>query len=309
MKNWAATAQEIIRGQGQVILVTLGAVNGSTPRGSGTKMLIDDTRVSGTIGGGNLEFMVTEQARKMLKSPDRALLYQHYALGPLLGQCCGGAANVLLEKLTGCHLPLLGQITAAVEKRTPYGLMSATGGTEVGKHLVTIPSEDVQDGILYEWHPNDAAPLYMFGAGHVGKAMAAVLGRLNFEVTWIDDREGQFPELVADNVERILSPEPLKYVAAAPAGTIFLVFTYSHKQDYDITSAILKRTDFRYCGMIGSKTKRARFATYYLKSGGTEGQLEALTCPVGLKDITGKSPDVIAIAVAAQLLSIQEKHT
>jgi len=309
MKNWAATAQEIIHRQGQVILVTLGEVNGSTPRGSGTKMLVDDTQVRGTIGGGNLEFMVTEQARKMLGSPDVNLLYQHYALGPLLGQCCGGAANVLLEKLTECHLPLLGQITAVVEKRTAYGLMSATGGAEVGKSLVTIPPENIQDGILYEWHPNNAMPLYMFGAGHVGKALAAVLGRLNFAVTWIDDRAGQFPELVADNVERILSAEPLKYVAEAPAGAIFLVFTYSHKQDYDITSAILKRADSRYCGMIGSKTKRVRFAAYHIKSGGTEPQLNCLTCPVGLKDITGKSPDVIAIAVAAQLLSIQEKHT
>lgn len=308
MKNWAATAQEIIHRQGQVILVTLGEVNGSTPRGSGTKMLIGDTQVSGTIGGGNLEFMVTGQARKMLGSPDRALLYQHYALGPLLGQCCGGAANVLLEKLTECHLPLLGQITAAVEKRTAYGLMSATGGTEVGKSLVTTPPEDVEDGILYEWHPNDAAPLYMFGAGHVGKAVAAVLGRLNFAVKWIDDRAGQFPELVADNVERILSPEPLKYVAAAPAGAVFLIFTYSHKLDYEITGAVLKRADFRYCGMIGSATKRTRFVRYHLKSGGTEGQLAALTCPVGLKGITGKSPDVIAIAVAAQLLSMSEKE-
>jgi len=308
MKNWAATAQGIIRRQGQVILVTLGEANGSTPRGSGTRMLVGDTRVRGTIGGGNLEFMVTEQARKMLASPDVRLLYQHYALGPLLGQCCGGATNVLLEKLTESHLPLLGQIMSAVEKRMPYGLMSATGGAEVSKSLVTMPQEDIQDGILYEWHSNDAMPLYMFGAGHVGKAMAAVLGRLNFEVTWIDDREGQFPEMVADNVERILSAEPLKYVADAPAGAVFLVFTYSHKLDYEITGAVLKRADCRYCGMIGSATKRARFVRYHLKSGGTEGQLEALTCPIGLKDITGKSPDVIAIAVAAQLLSMREKE-
>lgn len=302
MENWAQKAQEIIRRQGQVILVTLGEANGSTPRGSGTKMLISGPETHGTIGGGNLEFMVIEQARKMLEAPDAGLLYQHYALGPLLGQCCGGSTDILLEKLTPEHIPLLDEIIKAVKTKIPYGLVSATSGTNASKYLVTVKQET--EDKLFEWHHNDAIPLYMFGAGHVGKAMAAVLGRLNFSVTWIDDREGQFPEKLPDNVDAIRAHDPLDYVAEAPEGAIFLIFTYSHKLDYDITSAILKRADFRYCGMIGSGTKRARFITYHLKSGGTEEQVKKLTCPVGLSGVRGKSPDVIAVAVAAELLSV-----
>ncbi|PCI48427.1 MAG: xanthine dehydrogenase accessory protein XdhC [Alphaproteobacteria bacterium] len=303
MKNWAAEAKAIIRRHGTVILVTLGRSKGSTPRGPGTKMLVGRDETSGTIGGGNLEYLVTEQARKMLDSAGVNLRYQHFALGPLLGQCCGGATNVLFEKLNPEHLPLLDQVIEVVENKRPYGLISVTKGNEVKKHFVTAAPGDNDDEIS-EWHRNDALPLYMFGAGHVGKAMALVLGRLNFEVTWIDDRKNQFPEIVADNVTKILSGDPVSHVSLAPAGSIFLIFTYSHNLDYNITDAVLKRDDFLYCGLIGSQTKRTRFKKYFLKSGGPADQLKKLTCPVGLCAITGKSPDIIAIAVAAELLSL-----
>ena len=303
MKDWAEGAKAIIQQYGTVILVTLGKSKGSTPRGSGTKMLVGRDDTTGTIGGGNLEFMVTEQARKMLDAPDIHLKYQHFALGPLLGQCCGGATNVLFEKLTKAHFPLLNQIIEARENKLPYGLVSATTGKEVNKHFVTTPPSDNSAEIV-EWHQNDAVSLYMFGAGHVGKAMAAVLGRLNFEVKWIDDRKGQFPEVMADNVEKILSDDLVSQVGQAPAKAIFLIFTYSHQLDYEITAEVLKRDDFLYCGLIGSQTKRARFEKYFVKSDGSVEQLKKLTCPIGLVHITGKSPDIIAIAVAAELLSL-----
>lgn len=305
MKNWAAEITAIIQRDGDAILVTLGKSRGSTPRGSGTKMLVGRHETQGTIGGGNLEFMVTEQARKMLAAPDADLLYQHYALGPLLSQCCGGTTNVLLEKLSQDHFPLLDQISEAVKNKLPYGLVSATGGPVVNKRFISAP-QMAQDGNdeISEWNQNDALPLYMFGAGHVGKAMASVLARLNFDVKWIDSRQDQFPEIVADNVEKILSDDPEYLVSQAPGGTIFLIFTYSHQRDYEITSAVLKRGDFRYCGLIGSKTKRVRFEKYFIKTDGTEKQLKKLTCPIGLSRITGKAPDIIAIAVAAELLAM-----
>lgn len=303
MKNWAEDAKAIIQRDGDVILITLGKSKGSTPRGSGTKMLIGQAIASGTIGGGNLEYMVTEQARKMLDAPHIHLMYQHFALGPLLGQCCGGATNILFEKLTQEHFPLLDQIIDAVKNKLPYGLLSATTGDVVNKLFVTSPPGDSTDEIA-EWHQNDAQPLYMFGAGHVGKALASALGRLNFEIKWIDDRKDQFPEMVADNVEKILIDDVVCHVRQAPAGTIFLIFTYSHQLDYDITAAVLKRGDFLYCGLIGSQTKRARFEKYFIKSGGLGQQLKKLTCPIGLPGIVGKSPDIIAIAVAAEMLSL-----
>lgn len=304
MKNWAKSAKEMIDREGQVILATLGPSKGSTPRGSGTKMLIGRDDVRGTIGGGNLEFMVTQQARKMLADEEVSLLYQHYALGPLLSQCCGGATNVLLEKLGPEYLPLLCLVMTATEDKTPYGLISRITGPEISKKFVTIRSEKDCDDEIYEWNSNDALPIMMFGAGHVGKAMAATLGRLNFEVTWLDDRAEMFPELIADNVEKIITDTPVDFVVKAPANSIFLIFTYSHQLDYELSQAILKRDDFRFCGMIGSRTKRVRFEKYFLKNGGTETKLENFTCPIGLDDIKGKEPDVIALSVAAQLLKL-----
>lgn len=304
MKNWAGDIKALIEQNGDAVLATIGPSKGSTPRGSGTKMVIGRDTTFGTIGGGNLEFMVTEQARKMLAAPEVDLLYQHYALGPLLSQCCGGATNVLLEKLTPAHIPLLNQISAAFTAKQPFGLISATDDLKVNKQFVTVsPSMGIKN-YLTEWNENDAVPVYMFGAGHVGKALAAVLGRLNFEVTWIDDRQDQFPDLMADNVQKVLTDEPVQLVSQAPAGTIFLVFTYSHQMDYAITAAALKRQDGRYCGMIGSKTKRARFEKYFMKSGGVAKQLSRFTCPIGLPTVMGKAPDSIAIAVAAELLSL-----
>ena len=306
MKYWAEKAKEAIARDGQVILATLGAAKGSTPRGAGAKMLISREGTQGTIGGGNLEFMVTEQARKMLAAADVACLYQHYALGPLLSQCCGGAADVLLEKLTAEHFVLLDEIILAEKEKKPYGLVSATGGPAVRKRFVSREAQGALDGEIYEWRRNDALPLYMFGAGHVGKAMAEVLGRLNFDVKWIDGRQYQFPEVMADNVERILSDDPLSHVRAAPPDSIFLIFTYSHQLDYEITGAVLKRGDFRYCGMIGSATKRVRFEKAFLRGGGTTRQLRRFTSPMGLTDIRGKEPEVIAISVAAELLMLSD---
>ena len=304
MKNWPKDIKTLIKQDGDAVLATIGPSKGSTPRGSGTKMVIGRDTTLGTIGGGNLEFMVTEQARKMLVAPEVNLLYQHYALGPLLSQCCGGATNVLLEKLTPDHLTLLDQVSRAIANKQPYGLVSATHGPKVNKQFVTVKPSLDRENFLTEWNQNDAVPVYMFGAGHVGKAMAAVLGRLNFDVIWCDDRKDQFPELVAENVLKILTDNPVQLVSQAPAGAIFLIFTYSHQQDYAITRAILKRTDARYCGMIGSKTKRARFEKYFIKSGGSEQELSHFTCPIGLSTVMGKAPDSIAISVAAELLSL-----
>ena len=304
MKNWAGLAREMIKLEGQVILATLGPSKGSTPRGSGTKMLIGRKDVQGTIGGGNLEYMVIEQARRMMADRDVHLLYQHYALGPLLSQCCGGATNILLEKLTAEQIPLLDQVRTAIEDKIPYGLISGVAGCEISKKFVTIKPEEEDNSKIYEWNQGDALPLYMFGAGHVGKAMAVSLGRLNFEVTWIDDRADMFPELIADNVEKIVTDHPADFVAKAPADSIFLIFTYSHQLDYQISRAILERGDARFCGMIGSQTKRARFENFFLKDGGCEAELANFTCPIGLDGIKGKEPDVIALSVAAQLLKL-----
>ena len=146
----------------------------------------------------------------------------------------------------------------------------------------------------------------LFGAGHVGKALAAVLGQLPCRVTWIDGRAEQFPADVPPNVRVEVSDAPVYDVAEAPPGACFLVMTHSHALDRDLVEAVLRRGDFAYCGLIGSATKRRRFEARLAAKGLTKDDLARLVCPIGIDGIAGKSPGEIAVAVAAQLLRLRE---
>ncbi|NVJ96891.1 MAG: xanthine dehydrogenase accessory protein XdhC [Alphaproteobacteria bacterium] len=146
-------------------------------------------------------------------------------------------------------------------------------------------------------------PLYMFGAGHVGRAVMAAIHKLPFAVTWFDERAQEFPTFVPRCAQKVAEGSPIALVEKAPPGSLFLIFTHSHQLDYAITAAVLARGDARFCGLIGSKTKRARFENRMLKERViSEADLPNLTCPIGVEGITGKEPEVIAAAVAAQLL-------
>lgn len=146
----------------------------------------------------------------------------------------------------------------------------------------------------------------LFGAGHVGKALVKLLGDLPCRVTWIDPRGTIFPETVPDNVTVTVSDEPEAEVTALPAGSFLLVMTHSHPLDQRILDAALRRDDFRYIGLIGSATKRARFLKR-LKAGGlSDAEVARLTCPIGVDGAGGKHPAEIAVAVAAQLLQVRD---
>ncbi len=243
------------------VLIVVEETKGSAPREAGTTMWVDARGTQGTIGGGNLEFQVIEQAHKLLADDTLSELTQNYALGPLLEQCCGGSVVLKLTKK-----PVAERMTLLRDKRT-------------------------------------LAPLYMFGAGHVGKAVMAAIHKLPFRVTWVDERAHEFPSFVPKNAVRVTNRDPFEVVESAPAGSLFLIFTHSHQLDYAVTAAVLARGDARYCGLIGSKTKRARFENRMLKERLiTEADLSKLTCPIGVEGVTGKEPEIIAAAVAAQLL-------
>ena len=151
--------------------------------------------------------------------------------------------------------------------------------------------------------PKALADLYMFGAGHVGKAVARALAPLPFKIIWTDSREVEFPADIPAGCTRNVSDDSVVIVKSAKPGSMFLVFTHSHQLDYEITSAVLARGDAVYCGLIGSATKRARFEKRMLDEAGIgENRLALLTCPIGMPGIDGKEPEVIAASVAAQLL-------
>jgi xanthine dehydrogenase accessory factor len=147
--------------------------------------------------------------------------------------------------------------------------------------------------------------IVLFGAGHVGQALVRVLASLDCRVAWIDERDGQFPAEAAPNIRIEVTDTPVAEVAAADPGACFLVMTHSHALDQMLAEAILRRGDFRYFGLIGSMAKRRRFEQRLGALGLSPDTLARMTCPIGIEGVDGKAPAVIAVAVAAQLLSLQ----
>ncbi len=249
---WLATARP-------AVVVEVGAAQGSVPRGDGTRMVVAAETVLGTIGGGHLELQAIALARARLGQS--AEHEQTVALGPTLGQCCGGV-------LTLRYAPL----DATAMARWPEASPRFT--------------------------------LQLYGAGHVGRAIVDVLAGVPCAVQWIDERESEFPDhALPANVDKVCVEPVEAEVAVAPPGAFYLVLTHSHDLDLRITETILQRGDFGYLGLIGSKTKRARFLHRFEQRGIAPEVLARLTCPIGLPGINGKEPGVIAVAVAAQLLA------
>jgi len=228
-------------------------------------MLVTADEVLGTIGGGHLELAAIASARRLLQGRHDEPREHKLALGPALGQCCGGALTLRLQTLS---------------ESDPAA-----------------------------WpDPASRFTLQLYGAGHVGRAIVRLLEGLACRVSWIDERESEFPAASsAAHIERCCVEPVQAEVAAAAPGSFYLVLTHSHDLDLAITEAVLRRGDFGYLGLIGSKTKRARFVQRLQQRGIAVPLLERMTCPIGVPGIAGKEPDVIAVAVVAQLLQRAEQ--
>ncbi len=293
------------------VLVTVASVEGSAPREAGTTMLVTQDGQRDTIGGGHLELRACEIARAMLMFPESRRL-ERFALGPSLGQCCGGGVQLVFEQVTAEHL------APRDTHRTSWRVVSLD--TDAPPLLVTdeaalafdpaLPTRIVVDESGRRWliDPRRAwtPHLLLFGAGHVGAAIVRALADLPCHVTWIDERAEAFPSTVPANVTIELTDAPDAVVAQAAAGSSYLVMTHSHAIDQQLCAAILERNDAGWFGLIGSHTKRQQFEHRLLARGIPAERLAGMTCPVGIAGISGKAPGVIAAAVAAQLLQVWE---
>lgn len=249
------------------ILLTVETTAGSVPRDAGTTMLVFADTIIGTIGGGALEHAAIIRAREVLSGEKTLPDTETIPLGPAIGQCCGGSVVLRYQAQTAVDLKAFDAWLARTKM--------------------------------------DAASLWLFGAGHVGKAVIQAMAPLGFRLTWIDSRPRMFPDTTRE-VEFLISRAPHLEVAHAPAAAMVLVMTHSHAQDFDIIDAALKRADLGFIGLIGSATKRARFIARLKARGHTEPALGRLVCPIGIAGITGKEPATIAASVAAQALRLRE---
>jgi len=157
--------------------------------------------------------------------------------------------------------------------------------------------------VLLESFPGSHLNIMLFGAGHVGKALVTILEQLPCRLWWVDSREQEFPERVANNVTTVLSDTPADEVGSMPAGSYFIVMTHKHPLDFEISEAIIRRGDARYAGLIGSKTKWRRFQMRFDHRGYAAEQYAQLRCPVGLAAVPGKLPMEVATSIAGEIIA------
>jgi xanthine dehydrogenase accessory factor len=159
--------------------------------------------------------------------------------------------------------------------------------------------------LLFESMMQTPLHIAIFGAGHVGRAIVHCLENIPCQVTWIDSREQEFPAHIPSNTRVQLSEYPVDEINALPAQSYFLIVTHNHQLDLELTEAALKRNDAAFIGVIGSKTKSARFRHRLHSKGFSDAQIASMHCPMGDTEIHSKQPGEIAISVLAQVLKIR----
>jgi xanthine dehydrogenase accessory factor len=306
MSTWPTIAR-FIATQGAAALVTLAHSEGSSPREVGARMVVaPDGSFTGTIGGGALEWGALAEAQALLARDGAMATRLDRALGPDLGQCCGGRVLLTVEKFGAADrdsVAALAQaegagVLATIATVAPDGRLSRRVADTAGG-----PAYAVQpDGAVRERFGEEPTALYLFGAGHVGRALAVALAPLPFAVTWIDPRPGAIPDSFAPNVTAIRDGDPVTLLARAPDQAFVAIMTHSHALDLDLTIAALQARRFAYVGLIGSATKRARFTGAMRRMGMAAALVDRLVCPIGLTEIKDKAPAAIAAGIAAQVL-------
>ncbi|THD37282.1 MAG: xanthine dehydrogenase accessory protein XdhC [Sphingomonas sp.] len=294
MREWAQQARAALD-RAPTALVTVLATEGSAPRGPGARMVVTPDGLHGSIGGGALEYQAVEQARAILGHAVGAWRIQDYPLGPLLGQCCGGRVRLMIEHLDPGASQWIERDAPVVTRL----LGDRTERTGDPGEVPPLSARGERPEAFVEPSDVERLAVLMFGAGHVGRAIARKAADLPLHFGWYDPR----PD-AADTPGVVLAADDamVACAASAPRDAAVLILTHDHALDYRLTAAALG-SDARFVGLIGSQTKRARFLSRLARDG-----IDAtrLTCPIGVPGITGKEPEIIAIATLAQLLTLRD---
>ncbi len=157
--------------------------------------------------------------------------------------------------------------------------------------------------LLFEPMGQPQAHIAVFGAGHVGRALVPLLASLPCKVRWIDSRESEFPAQIPTGVEKVVNDEVVDEVENMPAGSYFIVMTHNHQLDLELTAAILERGDFTHYGLIGSKSKRAKFEHRLRDRGFKPETVQRMRCPMGIAEVKGKLPVEIAVSIAGEVIA------
>ena len=267
MNIWSQVLAALER-HGRCALVSVAATEGSAPREPGAAMVVTPEGYHGTIGGGALEWRAIATAQAML-GRGAAMRPTSHALGPDLGQCCGGRVELLTEVFDTSSLA---DVRARASEPAP-----------------------------------ERRRIYLFGAGHVGRALVLALAPFAFDVLWIDQRSSAFPAAMPRNVTAIAPDDCVALLAEAPRGSLVFIMSHSHALDLAIADAALRNPRIAHVGLIGSATKRVRFEKRLRQAGVDPQRIAALICPIGIAGIRSKEPAAIALAAAAQIVELHEQ--
>lgn len=263
MRRTRAAFYDFLESHSDIALIEVDQVHGSTPRDQGTWMLVSKEHIFDTIGGGQLENLAIEHGRKILTAIIDVQTEMQIPLGPHIGQCCGGVVNLKFKILDEAGRQTYKQVFADEMSLQP--------------------------------------DVYIFGAGHVGKALAEALSLLPINAMLIDSRDEELVK-VSEHIETHLTALPEAMVRNAKPNSVFIIMTHDHSLDFLITKEALERNDAAYVGMIGSKTKRATFKNWLSREQGSELDFDRLICPIGNADVDDKRPEIIAALATAEII-------
>ncbi len=253
MTTWQQAVHELTKANTPYVLATIIETSGSTPRDTGGKMVVTEDCQFDTLGGGQLELLVSETAQQLLTGAQDTQLTRKYPLAAAAMQCCGGSVTVLYETFGLARLP------------------------------VTI-----------------------FGAGHIGSRVSALLDELPAFTTVVDARTELLDDVIAD---RKVDTDALAAARTVDPRSVVLIMTHDHLLDYQLIAELLPRTDLRMLGLIGSATKWQNFQRRLQRDGFSELELNRVTCPIGLAEVPGKTPMAVAVSVVAQILANMDEET
>ncbi len=342
---WAFQLKDLMLKYERVVMVTVAQTKGSTPRETGARLFVTPQGIVGTIGGGNLEFKACKIAQDMLSGLNKQRsTINHFSLAAGLGMCCGGVVEVIFEVIDSNDLNWLFAWVERHDDKNQSVLVTVLKGDSVNKLLVNKISDldftltnnrQIIDFIDNEYHSfragfkfelikiNDTVcyietlsqqkkHLYLFGAGHVGQAIIKQMSDLPWQITWVDTRDDCLAAISLTNksthVNLCITESPEAEIAQAKIDSYFLVMTHDHALDLVLCEHILKRDDYCYFGLIGSKTKRQRFEHRLMAKGYEQQQLNKMICPIGITGINSKQASLIAVSVVAQLVQQNENR-
>ena len=288
--------------RGPIVRVVVAATQGSVPREVGASMVVGpEELIDGTIGGGTLEYEAIATARSALENGKDRL--DRLPLGPSLGQCCGGSVTLLTEiwdvaRIMQVEGEAVVRPAPGATKVMPLAVSRVLAG---GRSGTAVPAPGFIDGWMVEPVARPTRDIWVWGAGHVGRALVSVLAPLpGLKLYWVDSSRDRFPDVLPPGVEQLISGNPADLVSLASGSAEHFVLTYSHALDLEICHRVLAQP-FRYMGLIGSATKRARFRSRLAALGHGDAQIARMICPIGDPSL-GKHPQEIAVGVAAEIL-------